>query len=724
MKIQKLASYGATTILGLFLSACGGGGDGQAGASSLSAQEAMTQNVNQMYAVGTNGLEQRPPRVGLGIGSLSYWDRSFAMADMGRQSQARGLDWSYNVSVDGNGEPLQDFQLPYSATKIGAGTYKLSFSGRATLSAGGTGSVKNMIYDPKSNLTTADVVLPTDYSGNAWLVFKNTFRYSNSAAGSGISNIHFMRPGYAVSDRQGYAVNGTPLFTKGFIEAMQRVKIIRGMDFMNTNLNPQVSWSDRTKPNFFGSTGEKGQSWEVLIALANEANRDVWLNVPARADDDYIRKLAQLVKYGSDGVNPYTERRDNPTYAPLKDGLKVYVEYCNELWNSGPGFKCFRWALESANAKMGDVAHPIAFDGAMTDQYLALRRWIAYRSSAISLTFRDVFGDRAMMTTVRPILASQVGNGNLFLSIGLQWASNFYGKTRLGAPYNAVARDPKDLWYGGGGAAYYDSTINPTDVAPNTMSTYFANLPSTAFAASSTADSIWTHAYGLKYVAYEGGPGPGGSALGSVGAASISPVYNNDPRMKERMLLAQNIWDEAGGDELVYYVYSSSAPWSFTNELAQQVVSDNTSVKLSALDAINAIPKPVATLGSMVPAAIHLKDPASKTIGANNAPWALANTVYLLRPSDKNPYILLPIRTTEAGQYKIALKLGRQTTGQVALHANGVRIGDYSLVSDARSSNLLSAPLTAALPIGLSVLRLDLPRGSQDIFVEDVIVSK
>jgi hypothetical protein len=30
--------------------------------------------------------------------------------------------------------------------------------------------------------------------------------------------------------------------------------------------------------------------------------------------------------------------------------------------------------------------------------------------------------------------------------------------------------------------------------------------------------------------------------------------------------------------------------------------------------------------------------------------------------------------------------------------------------------------MAVALPAGLSVLRLDLPKGSQDIFVEDVIV--
>nr|WP_295784643.1 hypothetical protein [Rhodoferax sp.] len=79
---------------------------------------------------------------------------------------------------------------------------------------------------------------------------------------------------------------------------MQKFKLVRGMDFFSANTNSQKRWSERTKPNFFGFTGDSGQSWELFIAMANATNRDVWLNVPVQADDDYIRKLAQLVKYG------------------------------------------------------------------------------------------------------------------------------------------------------------------------------------------------------------------------------------------------------------------------------------------------------------------------------------------------------------------------------------------------------------------------------------------
>lgn len=666
-------------------------------------------------ALAPGAVTASAPRIGVGIAGLSYYDRSFAMADIGRQSQVRGLDWSNNVVTDALGNPSQDFQLIYSATNLAAGTYKLAFNGRATVSTGGAGTVQNTTYDSAKNLTTADIVLPTNARGNVWLGFKNTYKSNSSVTSDGISNIRMMRPGYAL--------NGPAVFTKEFIAAMQGFKIIRGMDFTSANTNAQQRWDERTKPGYFGATGSNGQSWEMMIALANAAGRDIWLNLPARADDDYIRKLAQLVKFGSDGSLPYTSARTNPVHAPLNSGLKVYVEYGNEIWNSGPGFQGFGWALQLAKTYMGDITHPIAFDGAQTDQYVALRRWIAYRSSSISLAFREVFGDNAMMTTVRPILASQVGNGNNYLSTGLAWAQTYYGNVRSAAPQNAVVRLPSDIWYGGGGAAYYDSSINPIDATSGTLDAYFSNLPTPSFARSSIVDSIWTHAYGLKYVAYEGGPGPGGSALGSVTGAAISPTFNNDPRMKSRMLLAQDIWDQAGGDELVYYIYSGPAPWSFSNDLVPQVVSDTGSVKLQAIEAINAKTRPPTTLGSTVPGTVHLKDPNSQTIGADGAQWALNNTTYLLRPMTAKSYVLVPVRTAAAGTYQISLHLGKKVSaGSVALHANGVNKGEIALFQDPANPSASGSKLSVALPAGLSVLRLDTPKGSQDIFVEDVVV--
>lgn len=703
MNSRRVVVFIVAALISVWISACGGGG-GAAGPTTTTSS-AQTNQPSQAI--------QLAPRVGMGIGGLSYYDRSFAMADVGRQAQLRGLDWSYEVAADANGNPGKDFQLIYSSTKIAAGTYKLVFNGRATVTAGGAGSVLNANYDVASNTTKADVVLSSDASGNVWLVFKDTLRTMASSKGDGVTGIRLWRPGYAT--------DGSILFTSEFLTAMRKFKVIRGMDFVSANTNPQRSWSERTKPNYFGFTGDNGQSWELLVALANAADRDVWLNIPVRADDDYIRKLAQLVRYGSDGNMPYETVQANPVFAPLKPGLRVYVEYGNEVWNSGPGFKGFGWALALANAQRLDVAHPIAFDGPQSDQYMALRRWIAYRSSIISLVFRDVFGGSAMGGVVRPILASQSGNANSFLSTGLVWAQAFYGQVRTSGALNAQIRKPSDIWYGGGGAAYYDAAIYPADTSSSTLDAYFSSLPTSTFASVSAIDSIWTHGYGLKYVAYEGGPSPGGNALGGTTVGGIAPVFNNDSRMKDRMVLAQDIWDQAGGDEMVFYVYSGPAPWSFSNDLSQQTASDTDSVKLQAIDSINAKVAPSVTLGKLVPATIYLKDPSSQTIGANAAVGVSNGSVYRLRPGS-NEYILVPLRTTSAGSYQISLNIVGKVAGSVGAYFNGTNSGIINLVVNDLDTATLSSKLVVSLPAGLSVLRLEAPKGSADIFVRDVVV--
>ena len=69
------------------------------------------------------------------------------------------------------------------------------------------------------------------------------------------------------------------------------------------------------QPDSFTSAGPNGVSYEDCIELANEAHKDMWINIPALATTDYVQQLAQLI------------------HTKLDPGLKVYVEYSNETWN-------------------------------------------------------------------------------------------------------------------------------------------------------------------------------------------------------------------------------------------------------------------------------------------------------------------------------------------------------------------------------------------------------
>jgi len=479
------------------------------------------------------------------------------------------------------------------------------------------------------------------------------------------------------------------------------VHVIRTMDFIEANRNPTTTWGERRKPNRIGQGNELGQAWETMVQLANATNRDIWINVPVRANDEYILKLAKLFKYGSDGSEPYNSAQAKPVYPPLKPSRKVYVEYGNEIWNSSPGFYGYSRAKTLANAVRLDTTHPIANDGPVKDEHIGLRRWVAFRSGTISQIFRSVYGDAAMMETVRPIFAAQVGNANQYLSIGLTWAESYFG-------------DVSKIWYGGGGAAYYDSLTTPTDTTKETMDAYFAGLPSPLFATITGIDAVWTKGFGLKTIAYEGGPSPGGSAMGSAvpNSSKLSFTYNADKRMKERMQVAHAVWQTNGGDLLMYYTYTGGSPWAFNDGLENSVFSDTKTVKMMALDAIRTQTKAPVTLGTEVPGTITLRAKSANTQVSldNGGGWYYGGAAYRMMSGStpsKSDFILVPLRTVKAGTYKLTMTTYEGLdTDNFTVYVNGLAQGSIKPAPHASGTLMESEPISVALPEGLSVLRL------------------
>jgi hypothetical protein len=95
-------------------------------------------------------------------------------------------------------------------------------------------------------------------------------------------------------------------------------------------------WSDRRAYDYATQMSgdpaqgnfQNGIAPEYMIELCNELRDDLWINIPHMADDTYIRNLAGLV-------------RDH-----LAPGLRVYVEWSNEVWNGAPGFLPYRYVLQ------------------------------------------------------------------------------------------------------------------------------------------------------------------------------------------------------------------------------------------------------------------------------------------------------------------------------------------------------------------------------------------
>jgi hypothetical protein len=356
----------------------------------------------------------------------------------------------------------------------------------------------------------------------------------------------------------------------------------------------------------------KGGAYEYAIALCNELNADCWLTVPAQADDDYVRQLAALVK------------------AQLNPDLKLYLEYSNELWNFAPAFGQSTQNLNLAKAEVASGKSPLNFDGEKNEGYWQWRR-VAKRGAEISLIFRQVFGDAAMMTRVRPLLMGQLGFANGPLFQGVYFLQNYYNNpAQVSNP-----KPPKYYFYGLGGSGYYNPK-NPT--SPDAVFADLSNKGEWAKALQQDAD--YAAAFGLKRIAYEGGPSLEGGSI----TDQNRPLYRNDPRIKAAMVQAHDVWSANGGDLLAYFTITGESPWGFVPDI-WDVTNPQKNLKFQAINTLNTQPRARVTYGVSLPAVLE-------TANHNTPPKGNYNPDGL----KAGQWLSYTVRADRADSFKIRLK--------------------------------------------------------------------
>jgi hypothetical protein len=201
---------------------------------------------------------------------------------------------------------------------------------------------------------------------------------------------------------------------------------IRFMDWGKTNASPQIDWFDRRTPRHVFQSGivndrspapnpdpngeelspgdrETGIAWEHMIALCNATGRNMWINVPHLATDDYIRKLAQVIRFGS-LANGEPALTGNPVFPPLNGDLKVFVEYSNEIWSSGFAFPQGNWAEAMAPSGPG------------IDPFEAKAQFVAGRFVNTWSIFQDVFGGAERLVRVAAIFTANTTYTNAYMA--------------------------------------------------------------------------------------------------------------------------------------------------------------------------------------------------------------------------------------------------------------------------------------------------------------------
>ena len=496
-----------------------------------------------------------PDKIGVDLDGVGAGDRARTFVDLAKTLRPWTTPDLQPVGLDEHGWPTSDAEAvlfdirPFGTWKPPiddpakfqpdwSGTYKMKFNGQAVIGFVDESRLQilNQKYDPATNQTSADLVVPNGV-GLVVLSFKQTKRTATGPENSGLTNLSILRPGVPEDTKA--------LFTDDFLNSLKPFAVLRFMDWLATNHTPgfygdpghhALNWSDRHVPedSTQGQFANKhGVAWEYVIELANTTHKDIWINIPIAATDDYVRQLALLLK------------------EKLFPECRIYIEHSNEVWNFG--FPQYVYNKLAALDEVKQGSSTLNKDGAKDPEILARRRH-AKRLIEIGNTFREVFGAQAA-ARIRPVYASRISSPKPNYEEVLAWVAKNYGP-------------PKNYFYALAGAAYFGIGKSSPNADVNTLLREMRAKSDSNLAARLAIRKIASF-YGLMHCQYEVGPDVGGGKTDNLANRILS---NRDPRMKEIILHdARDNWFSKGGDLYMYFShcggYNRNGCWGLSEDI-------------------------------------------------------------------------------------------------------------------------------------------------------------
>jgi hypothetical protein len=497
-------------------------------------------------------------KIGVELDGIGDGSRSMPFVDAAKTLRPfTRLNGNGAVPVDADGWPTTDCQTvlfdirpvpawnppiddPDAFQPDWSGTYKLSLVGQAAIStADGGAAIQNSKYDSANNLTTADLVVPKG-CGLVVLAFHNTVRTNGASSGSGFTRLRVIRPGYPADTTQ--------VFTDEFLRALRPFAVLRFMDWLSSNFNPgyygdeghhALEWKNRRLPSDAtqqDAGGKYGVAWEYIVELANATGKDIWINIPIAASDDYVQQLAVFLK------------------SKLKPNINLYLEHSNEVWNYG--FPQYTYnKLAAVEEAKWNPASTLVSDETKDEEVMARRRHAA-RLHDTTDAFASAFGQGSMLSRIRPIYASWFINPDSHFRDVLKWMTDTYGP-------------PTNYLYAIASAAYYNAEKAAPDASPEAILSAMKRDSDDNLVRHQKLKAI-ADSYGLKYAQYEVGPDNGGGKTQNV-ANRIRA--NRLPGMGDLVKYDAQRWFSMGGDLYMYFAmpgaYSRYGCWGLSEDIRQ-----------------------------------------------------------------------------------------------------------------------------------------------------------
>ncbi len=409
---------------------------------------------------------QRP--AGINLVAVDYHSTEYIFTDAFKQARTwiphtpgQVSEWNSGVDipVGENGYPIE---IPYDnginppqivrgilfTNGIGhypSGNYRLKVSGAGQVRV--WGATTSTVYT-----APVDVLIPVNSSRDRIFI-----EIEESLKENPIHDIKFIFPDY-VNNYQ------TEEFTKEIRDFLSNFQTIRFMNWLKINRAENELWENRTTKDDVTQSGEFGVAWEYVIDLCNKTQKNAWINIPHRADDNYISELATLF-------------RDN-----LDPNLKIYIEYSNETWNTN----FFQYRETAA------YAQDLGYTGT---EWERARKYTAKRSADTFHIFETVFPNTNRFVKVIPGRNGTNANTRLIT----YFEDPFYNPNQVTADALAIAP------YFGNGVA---NTIGDNgQINTITISEILDLLEEKLAVSFNSMDNNKTLAntYNLELLTYEGG---------------------------------------------------------------------------------------------------------------------------------------------------------------------------------------------------------------------------
>jgi hypothetical protein len=444
-----------------------------------------------------------PPRapLGMNVAGLDDWSTELTFVDAFKTSRAwfsggpgvwgdgRALDldadgWVRSLQPGQIARTLMFWDLSPTPGRYPAGRYVVTYDGEGALAyAGGAIRIETA---PGRDVLDVD---PARRGGiGLFITATNPADY--------VRNIRVRMPLEAGADE---------LFHPLFLERLRGFRTIRFQNWLlgqNRNNYTQGRWAERPRVSD-ARWSTNGAPVEVMVALANRLGADPWFTIPHRADDEYVRAFAQLVR-----------QRLDPR-------LTVYVEHSNEVWN---GFYPQAGYAQARGLELGLSQVPSE----------AQTRYHVLRSRQIFSLWEPIFPRERL---VRVLGAFVLGAWGTAQTLAYQGAASQVDAVAI-APYFGVA------------------TADQPRVVGMSVDELLGELERTSLPqmrAATLASVDVARRFGVRLIAYEAGQHLVGTGPYQ-DDARINTLYdaaNRHPRMGSLYARYLQDWHEATGGELM-----------------------------------------------------------------------------------------------------------------------------------------------------------------------------